>query len=54
MTGDCHVRICGSRGVKFLPATRPSRHARRPLLDFLLASAEMSLRRPDVRLSVRS
>ena len=22
MTGDCHVRICGGRGVKFPPATR--------------------------------
>ena len=23
MTGDCHVGICGSRGVRFPPATRP-------------------------------
>ncbi|WP_281365061.1 reverse transcriptase domain-containing protein [Phytohabitans houttuyneae] len=23
VTGDCHARICGSREVKFLPATRP-------------------------------
>ena len=22
MTGDCHVRICGGRGVRFPPATR--------------------------------
>ena len=24
MTGDCHVRICGSRGVRIPPATRLS------------------------------
>ncbi len=23
VTGDCHAGICGSRGVKFPPATRP-------------------------------
>ena len=23
MTGDCHVRICGSPGVRFPRATRP-------------------------------
>lgn len=23
MTGDCHARICGSREVRLLPATRP-------------------------------
>ena len=22
MTGDCHARFCGSRGVRFPPATR--------------------------------
>jgi hypothetical protein len=24
MTGDCHVRICGSPGMKFPGATRPA------------------------------
>lgn len=26
VTGDCHAGICGSRRVRFPPATRPARH----------------------------
>ena len=30
MTGDCHVRFCESRGVRFPPATHQARRACRP------------------------
>jgi 3-hydroxymyristoyl/3-hydroxydecanoyl-(acyl carrier protein) dehydratase len=31
VTGDCHAGICGSRGAKFPPATRPARTDRTKL-----------------------
>ena len=48
MTGDCHVRICGSPGVRFPRATRPLRGVLKTCWRLGLMDAETYARAADV------